>query len=254
LIESNALLKHYKHLLILHPEWRLPDILLSLNANPQLTVSDKIHESNRILPKLDYSIISQVLCSLCLDTVRLKQSIPKPSDPLDGIISDLTKVCGGNVHDRDVVLVTSSKCDSDPPKVIADLKSDVRFCSSYREKQEDIPFTRNNWISYDFKHRRIIPTHYSIRSPHRGHGPGFGNYVKSWLVEVSTDGDHWVEIDRRENNSELAKQYAIVTFEVSGNEICRYIRLVNIGRNHQGYDCLCICGFEIFGSLIESVE
>jgi hypothetical protein len=158
------------------------------------------------------------------------------------------------VHDRDAVLVTSLSSSADHPKVIADLKSDVRFYSKYRGNEEDIPHTRNNWVCYDFKDRRIVPTHYSIRSPARPHGPGLGNYPKSWLVEISTDGEHWVEIDRRENNSELAAERVVRTFEVSGNQVCRQIRLVNIGRNHQGYDCLCILALEIFGSLIESLE
>jgi hypothetical protein len=158
------------------------------------------------------------------------------------------------VHDHSVVVVTSSSCACGTATRIADCKTNGYFCSQWREKDEDIPHTRNHWVCYDFKARRIVPTHYSIRSPERPNGPGYGNDPKSWLVEISTDGESWVEIDRRENNSELAAEGVTRTFEVSRNQRCRHIRLVNIGRNHQGYDCLCILALEIFGSLIEPLE
>jgi hypothetical protein len=41
------------------------------------------------------------------------------------------------------------------------------------------------------------------------------------------------------------------TFTVAGGGECRFIRLVNIGRNHFGTDVLCISAWKIFGSLIE---
>jgi hypothetical protein len=299
LLYSNELIKNSDQLLVLHPEWKLPGVILRLNENRKLSVCAKIREIKRLLPTVSCSSIveavrafcqdvqvSDLLANMCeifpstailnvLDCVKVsfpnvsvtdvlgaayrafpqaagtKQLLPSASDPLKGIIADLTSMGARNVHDRDVVIVTSSKGDSHHPKVVADLKSDDRFCSHYRGKEADIPYTRNNWICYDFKTRRIIPTHYSIRSPNHGHGPGFGNYLKSWLVEISTDGEQWVEIDRKESNSDLAHPYVIRMFEVSRIQVCRLIRLVNIGRNHQGFDCLCICGFEIFGSVIE---
>jgi hypothetical protein len=109
--------------------------------------------------------------------------------------------------------------------------------------------TRNNRIGYDFKDRRVIPTHYSIRSRYdRGVG---GRHPKSWLIETSLNGKDWMEIDHRENNSELNAKNVTATFSISKREICRFLRLVNIGRNHQGNDALVISSFEIFGSLAE---
>jgi hypothetical protein len=53
----------------------------------------------------------------------------------------------------------------------------------------------------------------------------------------------------------LSKLIAVVGLRggsrVTGGRECRFIRLVNIGRNHDGEDCLCISAWEIFGSLIE---
>jgi hypothetical protein len=83
------------------------------------------------------------------------------------------------IHDR-----TAEKVRDDPKRV-ADLEPDSSYWSDYREKEEDIPHTRNNWVCYDFKERRIVPTHYAIRT--NGTGPGYA-HLKSWLVETSKDG------------------------------------------------------------------
>jgi hypothetical protein len=127
------------------------------------------------------------------------------------------------------------------------LETDSYFGSAYRERGDDIPHTRNNWICYDFKKRRIVPTHYTIRT-HRGN-PGTA-HLKSWLVEASTDGKHWREVAREEDSKQLNGSRFTATFAVAGGE-CRFIRLVNIGRNHRGNDCLFISAWEIFGSIEE---
>jgi hypothetical protein len=49
----------------------------------------------------------------------------------------------------------------------------------------------------------------------------------------------------------LKGSHFVGTFAVAGGEECRFIRLVNIGRNHLGTDQLNISAWEIFGSLIE---
>jgi hypothetical protein len=169
------------------------------------------------------------------------------------------------VHDRHVVDVTSGSFeketqganphsgafDNDPDcaaKNAADLDSYSCFQSAYREKEEDIPHTRNNWLCYDFKERRVAPTHYTIRT--YGCGPGEG-HLKSWLVETSADGESWREVAREEDNKQLNGSRFTATFPVVGGGECRFIRLVNIGRNHFGDDQLWITAWEIFGSLVE---
>jgi hypothetical protein len=183
----------------------------------------------------------------------------------DGIIAHLTRECGGNVHDCHVVDVTSGSFERETvganphsgafddrddcaAKNTANLEDHSRFESAYREKKEDRPRTRNNWVCYDFKEKRFVPRHYTIRT-NQG-GPG-GAHLKSWLVETSTDGRRWQELDRQEDNEQLNGTWFTGTFAVAGGGECRFIRLVNIGRNHFGNDCLRISAWEIFGSLIE---
>jgi hypothetical protein len=186
-------------------------------------------------------------------------------DVPDGIIAHLTRECGGNVHDRHVVDVTcgsfeketqganphSGAWNNDPTwaaKKAADLETDSYFQSACRTKNEDNPHTRNNWICYNFKERRIVPTHYTIRTYHGA--PGH-EHLKSWLVETSADGETWREVAREEDNKQLNGSRFTGTFPVAGGGECRFIRLVNIGRNHFANDQLVISSWEIFGSLVE---
>jgi hypothetical protein len=103
-------------------------------------------------------------------------------------------------------------------------------------------------VCYDFKKRRIGPTHYVIRTQNGGPGNA---HLKSWPIETSKDGKSWREVGREEDNEQLKGKWFTATFAVAGGGECRFIRLVNIGRNHYGDDALWISAWEIFGSLIE---
>jgi hypothetical protein len=186
-------------------------------------------------------------------------------DVRDGIIAHLTRECGRNVHDHHIVDVACESFERDtkganpqsgiyedkPQYVVknaADLETDSLFHSDCRKKEEDIPHTRNNWVSYYFKKRMIVPTHYAIRT--YDYGPG-QCHLKSWLVDTSTDGKDWRKVAHEENNKQLNGKWLTGIFKVAGGRECRFIRLVNIGRNHWGSDSIWIYAWEIFGSLTE---
>jgi hypothetical protein len=106
----------------------------------------------------------------------------------------------------------------------------------------------NNWICYDFHTRMIIPSYYAVCSG------GGQSHPKSWIVETSEDGEHWSEIDRKQNNDELNRPRSTKVFAVSKAQHARYIRLANIGPNHCGDDQLVIAAWEIFGDLLERMD
>jgi hypothetical protein len=186
-------------------------------------------------------------------------------DVPDEIIAHLTRECRGNVHDRHVVGATSGSFEKQTQganphsgafdnrtdcatKNVVEMETDSYFRSAYRNKDEDIQHRRNTWICYDFKKTRIVPTHYAIRT--HEYGPG-GPHLKWWVVETSADWESWREVAREEDNKQLSGRYFTGTFPVASGRECRFIRLVNIGRNHLGDDQLCICAWEIFASLFE---
>jgi hypothetical protein len=156
---------------------------------------------------------------------------------LDGIISYLTRKHGGNVHDKGAVTITSkSHCCADPRhnvKALADLTNlDVWFSSGKEPDQ---------WVCWNFHHRRIRPTSYTIQS----------KWLRSWVLESSLDGVHWVEIDRRTGIKDLERKPHLNTFSVFSSAECRLIRLMQTGNNCNGENVLAIYAFEVFGTLLE---
>jgi hypothetical protein len=183
---------------------------------------------------------------------EVRWEVSAVENPLDGIVPFMTKKTGRNLHDAGIVLVTSS-----PPvrpderaatENVLDLVKDTVFCSVHKKAHEDIANAPNNWICYDFQDLRIIPTHYTIRSCFGGVN-GFN--LKNWVVETSVDSRNWAEADRREGNDKLNGFNVTRTFKVTRRQQCRYIRVVNVGRNHNGNDALSLASFEIFGFLID---
>jgi hypothetical protein len=75
--------------------------------------------------------------------------------------------------------------------------------------------------------------------------------MRSWVVLTSEVGSEWTEVDRREANMTLDGWPITATFAAVGATACRFVRLVNIGGNHFGTNCLAIEAWEIFGILIE---
>lgn len=155
---------------------------------------------------------------------------------LDGVIAQLTRECGGHVHEKGAVEITASSCrDGVEAKNAANLWTNSCFSS------KDEP---NSWICYDFKGQSVTVTSYSIRSR-------CADAPKSWVVEVSNDkgNNSWRVIDHQENNNDLADgdvhNFSIRSVPPEG---FRFIRLRQIGKNHSESDRLCLSALEIFGT------
>jgi hypothetical protein len=52
-------------------------------------------------------------------------------------------------------------------------------------------------VCYDFKERRIVPTHYTIGTNRYRRGLP---HLKSLLIDTSADGESWREVAREEDN------------------------------------------------------
>ena len=165
---------------------------------------------------------------------------------LDGIIAHLSRECGGNVQDHGIVNITASSTNGAAfdPKNVADLDTDSIYCSN------DVLDT---WICYDFKQMRVTPTSYSIRSHCHGY-PGYFN-LKSWVLEVSNDGDAWDVVDSRNDNYELDDENVTCNFQIPEGRCkskYRFIRIRQTGPNHRANLTLyyvTMSSFEVFGRL-----
>lgn len=169
------------------------------------------------------------------------------SNPLNGIIAHLTERFHGNVHDKGVIEVTgttphSNDVTSYGPRHAVDLGSEKNYYSQH---------SQNSYLCYDFKERRVIPTSYSLRS--NGWGGRSHYHPKSWVFEVSNDGNSWTELDHRDDSEDLNDKFAIHNFEISSTSrnTFRFIRLRQTAANRHGSEELIINSMEIFGFLYE---
>lgn len=161
----------------------------------------------------------------------------------DGIVAHLGRECCGNVHDKGVVIVTSSTINSNNPTYHPKNATEFGTKSCYFSENK-----RNSWICYDFKVPRVIPKSYSMKTcaDQRVYQP------KSWALEVSNDGKSWTEVDRKDCN-EFLGTCMVRNFEISRapSDPVRFIRLKQTGKCHDGEHYLVLHGLEIFGTLFQ---
>jgi hypothetical protein len=113
--------------------------------------------------------------------------------------------------------------------------------NSYFESQNE----SNQWLCYDFKDRKVRPTHYSI------HAHSNNWWLRSWIFEGSMDGSTWTELDSHTNDGSTNSNHPIGTFSISNHFEFRFVRLRQTGVCAQGNDYLILFAMEIFGDLIE---
>jgi hypothetical protein len=148
----------------------------------------------------------------------------------------LTSQSGGNVSDRGIVNVSGTTTyASYVAKNAVDLLSTSYFHSLHEP---------NQWLCYDFKNRKIRPTHYSLHA-HSTH------YLRSWIFEGSINGSNWTELDRHTDDQTTNWNHPIGTFSISNRCECQFVRLRQTGANARGAHYLVLHAMEIFGDLIE---
>lgn len=164
----------------------------------------------------------------------------------EGIMHFLSEKTNGNIHDNGTIEITSNSIDKNifgnHPKNLV-----VQNQNNYESNDDE-----NIYVCFDFKDRRIQLTNYSIKSNKDGYNC-FN--LKSWIVEVSNDGESWTNVDEHQNDSALNESNAIVTFNIKKlNSFYRFVRLRQTGISWNS-----ICGyyivlnqFEIFGKLRKS--
>ena len=155
------------------------------------------------------------------------------------IIEHLNKQYNGNVHMKDIVHITSSTIYSNwgVENVVEDNNK------HFGTKNE-----ASSWIQFDFKKRRVLLDHYTLKTIDY---PENANHLKSWILEVSNDGQHYNEIDHHENCDLLNGNLRTATFNVLCSTPQRFIRLKQTGENWKGNNTLKIANIDFSGILYE---
>lgn len=167
-----------------------------------------------------------------------------PSDnSFSGILNFLRKKSNKNIE-SEVEITGSSVLDSSDrhqPRNVVDYENQSN--EFYTKDQPD------NWICFDFKEHRIIPTDYTIKSY-----DCIQNYrsAKSWKLEVSNDNNSWEVIDEVENCEEVNGNCKVHTFRIKQqpSNAVRYLRMKSTGKCWNGQNHFNIGKFEIYGALL----
>jgi hypothetical protein len=159
------------------------------------------------------------------------------SRPFDGIISHLTRECGGNVHSHEIISITASS-------------------NLYNQCYQTVDYgwndywysdgTANSWIQFDFKTRRVSVTNYTLKSA--GHGDC---HLLQWSLGGSNDGQSWVPLDRR-NTCDLDGNYVVKSYGCELADFFRFIRLTQTGPNSRKDHYPMLCNLEFFGDVADA--
>jgi hypothetical protein len=155
-----------------------------------------------------------------------------PAAPLRGIIAHLTQRCGGNVHDFGVVEVVAVR-PLNRAASIADLAQQDDYVS------QGAP---DEWVGYDFKHMRVVPTNYTLRSRARA---GWAGEMTAWIIEGSLDGDNWASFGDGREPRGFVELNTMASFPIQGARESRYVRIRRVTGSN-----IILSGFELFGRLI----
>jgi hypothetical protein len=203
------------------------------------------------IDELDIGLWSRLCCRLRLAVTPLMSSIPAtrycgrvfrldPSRPLDGILSHLTRECGGNVHTQGLVAITASSNQSNQCYQTVDWDWTGYWCSANEA---------NTWIRFDFKDRRISLTDYTIKSH-----PAGSHFLLQWSIEGSNDGISWSRVDHQQTRdlagSSIVKSYHCEAARfLDSSSFFRFIRLLHTGLNSSNCNNLLLTNMEFFGTV-----
>ena len=137
--------------------------------------------------------------------------------------------------DSEVKPTSSSSFDGTPSYILSD---DTSYLGTSNKP--------NSWVCFEFVKRRIIPTHYTIRSIY------YSSYhLRSWIVEGSEDGREWEKLDEQKDCSLLNGANIVHTFPVSNNEEheFKFIRISTSGKNWGNTDALYMSRIEFYGQI-----
>lgn len=161
-----------------------------------------------------------------------------------GIITNLGNGNSKKVVENGIVEITSSAVEGSgfEPHLAIDFKNKNYFHSGYSNKEGFY------WLCYDFKEKKVKPSHYSVRS----YADCSNSYnIVNWNIEGSNDGETWKVLDSRQNERSLDGSDASNTFEIQNhleeNEFYRYLRIHKNGPNANGSNQLIVSSLEYFG-------
>ena len=167
----------------------------------------------------------------------------KGSNELDGIINYLISTNEKKLENEMIKITSNSVLD--PLKYHPRNLIEYEKNNGYASKDDG-----NAFVCFDFKDKEIQLTSYSIQS---SNSEANYHHLKNWSIEVSNDGNNWIEIDHHEDCPKLNGQKIIANFEVQQvNEYNRFVRIRQTGNSWAfwgNHNSLFFYSIEFFGNL-----
>ena len=164
----------------------------------------------------------------------------------EGIISYLKKKYGNDIHDQEIISISSSSTEKNKPEQVIDYNFQDFWCSS---------MIIGSWLEINFRQFKVKLNGYSLKSSNAKINE---RHLKNWIIEGSNDRGNWTEIDKKENNFDLNGPNYEQYFPISNaDNFFQYIRIKNIGYNHSdrvagGRKRLLFTNLEIYGEIMKS--
>ena len=155
-------------------------------------------------------------------------------DPFRGVFSYLRDLCGGNVHEKGLVVITGTTTGQVKPEQVVDYGWNIPWCSTNEP---------NSSLTFRFLEYELCLGQYSIK------GPPFSNPWQ-WVVEASRDETQWITLDGR-NTQDLNGKYTVKTYSCSRkrSDFFQFFRLRQTGPNSAKNNYFSISEIEFFGTL-----
>lgn len=139
-----------------------------------------------------------------------------------------------------VVASQSSLHNSNPDFAAADM------CDRANEVSHTA-YGENGWFQWDFKDKKLIPTHYT----YRGRKDFNGHHPRSWKLQAKVlEADTWTDLDVQVGNNtiNLASYYSA---PLSTNTAYRFFRFILTAPNSYGELYLTGSSIEFYGEVQE---
>ncbi|KAK8865463.1 hypothetical protein M9Y10_011011 [Tritrichomonas musculus] len=169
------------------------------------------------------------------------------ASPFCGIFDHLTKKSNGNIQNNSTIEIKSSNLSCGKFQEIVDFQN-----PSGHTHVGGNPNPR--WLQIDFKARKIQIDSYLIKSAHTDENSDNKYYLRSWKVEISSDGSRWDCVDERTNVSELNGNYKMQFFKLKKiTDPFRFIRIItDQGNWYNDNSGFSIGKLEFYGNIIET--
>lgn len=192
---------------------------------------------NRLLKRLELEVVNEKKDDIQNNRIHIgKDFSSSDENAFNGILKYL-KIQSNEQIQNEINITASSIWEGDyNPINVTQFDNNKTFCS----KAE-----LDNWLCFDFKERKIIPTEYTIMS-------AGSSYPKSWVIECRNDNDPWEIVDEIKNCDLLNRSDAVHTFKINNqtSKKFQYFRIRQMGPTWQNFKYLYIRSFEIYGRLI----